>query len=69
MVQKVSENKTQNYTYDYDNRLIQYRDVTNEVLFEYDGNGNRISKSLNGKKTLYINDVLSPVSQVLLETK
>jgi RHS repeat-associated protein len=42
-----------------DGRVTQY---------EYDGDGNRISKTANGVKTNYINDVGLPLVQVLFET-
>jgi YD repeat-containing protein len=67
LIKKMTADKTMNYTYDYENRLIQYSDGANPVSFEYDGDGNRISKSVNGVKTKYVNHVLAPITQVLIE--
>jgi len=67
LVKKVSSDKTAAYVYDYDNRLIRYQDNTNTVEFEYDGDGRRVSKTVNGKKTNYVNDILRNPYQVIME--
>ncbi len=53
--------------YDVNNRLISYSDEANKVSFEYDGDGNRISKTVNGVRTEYVNDLTAPITQVLLK--
>jgi RHS repeat-associated protein len=67
VIKKSSPHHMATYTYDVDNRLISYSDESNQVVFEYDGDGNRISKTVNGVRTDYINDLVAPVSQVLLK--
>ncbi len=67
LIEKSSPARKATYKYDFDNRLISYSDETNQVAFEYDGNGNRISKTVNGVCTEYINDLVAPVTQVLLK--
>ena len=54
-------------SYDSFNHLTKYDDGKSMITFEYDGDGNRISKSVNGKKTYYVNNTLLPLAQVLLE--
>ena len=67
LIEKVSPGHKSAYKYDFDNRLVFYSDESNQVAFEYDGDGNRISKTVNGIRTEYINDLVAPVSQVLLK--
>lgn len=67
LIEKSSPGHKSIYKYDFDNRLIFYSDESYRVAFEYDGDGNRISKTVNGVRTDYINDLVSPVSQVLLK--
>ena len=53
------------YVYDFENRLIQTGDVT----YTYDGDGNRISKTVSGVTTKYLVDTQNPTGypQVLEE--
>lgn len=67
LIKKTSLGHKATYDYDFENRLISYSDESKKVLFEYDGDGNRISKTVNGVRTEYINDLVAPVSQVLLK--
>ena len=67
LTQKVSPQKTEAYQYDYNNLLIQYSNGTDVVQYKYDGNGNRISKIVNGDMTNYVNDVNRPIVQVIME--
>ncbi|MEX0961327.1 MAG: RHS repeat-associated core domain-containing protein [Simkaniaceae bacterium] len=67
LIKKSSPGHKAIYSYNFDNHLISYSDSSNQVLFEYDGNGNRISKTVNGIRTDYINDLVASVSQVLLK--
>ena len=64
---KVSSGRTAEYKYDADNLLISYVDNSNRIEFEYDSDGNRTAKIVNGVRTEYINDLASPISQVLLK--
>jgi len=68
LIKKVSAQKTATYVYDYDNRLIRYQDNTSTVEYGYDGDGNRVSKTVNGTTTCYVNDILRSPIQVILET-
>lgn len=67
LIEKSTPTGKATYQYDFENRLIFYSDESNQVVFEYDGNGNRISKTVNGTRTEYINDLIAPVTQVLLK--
>ena len=64
---RISSAKTIEYTYDYENRLIQYSDGVKVVVYEYNGDGLRISKTVDGEKTIFINDVNTPLTQVVME--
>ena len=74
MVSKGDGSDTTLYEWDWENRLVQ---MTNDQIpmtnyYEYDGDGNRIQKTeVRGQTTettKYINDVASPLVQVLMET-
>lgn len=67
LIKKVSPQKTEEYQYDYNNMLIRYSSGSDIVQYEYDGNGNRIAKIVNGLRVNYVNDVNRPIVQVLLE--
>lgn len=68
LIKKMTPDKTIDYTYNHENRLTQYTDGTDTIDFGYDGDGNRVTKTVNGEMTKYVNDVSSPISQVLIET-
>ncbi|UCD80392.1 MAG: cadherin-like domain-containing protein [Desulfobacterales bacterium] len=68
LIRKIAPDKTIQYTYEFENRLIEYFDGTNTITFEYDGDGNRISKTVNGVQKKYINNIATPITQVLFET-
>ena len=59
--------------YDFENRLITRHTATNTILFTYDGDGNRVSKTIitstNTLHTYYVVDELNPsgYAQVLEE--
>jgi len=67
LIEKSSPEHKSTYKYDFNNRPIFYSNESNQVVFEYDGDGNRISKTVNGVRTDYVNDLVAPVSQVLLK--
>lgn len=54
------------YTYDENDLLIQVKSPDHTVNYEYDGDGKRISNTIDGIQTYYINDAVFPISQVLL---
>lgn len=68
LIKKASKGNISLYTYDYDNRLIGFQDKDNIVEYAYDGDGNRVFKTVNGVKTAYINDILRNPVQVIMET-
>ncbi len=63
----VGEGQNITYKYDYNNRMISLNDGTNITLYEYDADGNRVSKSVNGNKTYYVVDRNRDYTQVLEE--
>ncbi len=67
LIKKISSGRTVKYSYDTDNLLISYVDNSNQIEFEYDADGNRTAKIVNGVRTEYINDLASPITQVLLK--
>ena len=67
LTKKASPAKTAEYEYDYENRLIKYSDGVSVVEYEYNGDGIRLSKTVNGDKTIFLNDVRTPLTQVLME--
>ncbi len=48
------------YSYDFENRIISSND--GQVTIEYDGDGNRVAKTVNGVTTRYLVDNLNPTS-------
>ncbi len=61
------ENMQIDYAYDHENRLIRYNDGTNIVEYTYNGIGQRVSKSINGDQTDFLNDASSDIYRVLAE--
>ena len=55
------------YFYNDQNLLSRVEREGCTTQFEYDTLGNRIAKVVNGVRTTYINDLRSPISNVLLE--
>ncbi len=57
------------YTYDAENHLISVTGSSLNAIYEYDGDGNRTAKTLNGVRTNYVVDTVNPTgySQVLAE--
>jgi YD repeat-containing protein len=56
------------YTWDWNNRLLAVSAPGGNTSYQYDGDDNRTSKTQNGVKTKYINDVALSLVQVLTET-
>jgi len=65
-IRRTSPTGTIEYTWDDENRLVGYTDNQHEVQFEYDGDGNRVAKIVDGVRTNYVNDVSGSLTQVLL---
>ena len=62
------QKKTIAYEFDYENRLTRYQDDIHVVEYEYNADGVRLSKTVDGTKMRFINDVHTPLTQVLMET-
>jgi len=65
--QHITPDKVYYYEFDSRNLLVRFNDGENETTYEYDGGGNRISKTVNGVKTSYLIDSTSSIPQVLAE--
>lgn len=57
------------YSYNEQNLLSKVECRDSIIVFEYDVWGNRISKTVNGIKTHYINDLRTPLTNVLVEER
>ena len=55
-VQKIATNNTTYYSYDERNLMTSLTDNTNQTLYTYNGDAQRVSKTLNGALTSYIID-------------
>jgi RHS repeat-associated protein len=56
------------YTFNVLDRLTQVVSGTTTVQFTYDGDGVRLSKTVNGMATDYVQDIAAPLPVVLVET-
>jgi RHS repeat-associated protein len=63
-----SINTTNLLVYDYENRLTQTVFGNSTNSYQYNGLGNRMSATRGGSATHYVQDVNSPLTQVLAET-
>ena len=68
IIKKITPTGTETFQYDCNNMLTQYSDGTNTAQYQYDGDRNRISKTVNGVVTNYINDINRSLVEVILET-
>jgi YD repeat-containing protein len=55
-IQKIATNNTAFYTYDERNLMTSYGDKTNQIIYTYNGDAQRVSQTLNGAMTTYIVD-------------
>ena len=58
---------TRTFQYDYANRLVQVVSGTLTTEFAYNGDGHRVSKTVNGTETRYTLDTAMGLVQVLVE--
>lgn len=58
--------RAQQFEYDHDNRLQQVNQ--GEVIYEYDGDGNLIVRTVRGARTTFITDPFTDIWRPLLET-
>jgi RHS repeat-associated protein len=56
------------YSYDPSNRLIEITMPNGTARYIYNGDGDRVSKDVNGNITNYVNDLSSGLPQLLMET-
>jgi RHS repeat-associated protein len=65
---KTAAGSTTTYSWDWNNHLLSVASPAGSTAYVYNGDGTRISKTQNAVKTKYINDIASPLVQVLMET-
>ena len=65
--QRITPDNVYYYEFDSRNFLVRFNDGANETTYEYDGGGNRVSKTVNGDTTNYLIDPVSIIPQVLAE--
>lgn len=68
LIKKVSGDQSVEFVYDAHDNLIEFRDGKHTVCYSYDGAKRRISKTVDGVVTKYVNDVRLPLTQVMLKT-
>jgi YD repeat-containing protein len=56
------------YTYDAENRLVSVTDGTSNTSYSYAGDGERVSQTVDGTSTTFVNDIAAPLTQILSET-
>ena len=66
-VNNVNSQRIATYKYDFKGRRVAKKIIT-RILYVYDGEGTRISRTQNTVITKYINDVAFSLVQVLMET-
>ena len=66
-IRKVATNKAVGYGYDERNLLTSYVDNTNQIAYTYNGDAQRVSKSLNGGLTSFIIDPIRGAYEVAQE--
>lgn len=69
LIKKIRGDNTTEYVYDVYDNLIEYRDNEYKISYSYDAEGRRLSKSVNGEITFYVNDIHSPIPQILIEAR
>ena len=55
-IQKVATDYTAFYSYDERNLMTSYTDSTNQILYTYNGDAQRVSQTLNSGLTRYVID-------------
>jgi RHS repeat-associated protein len=56
------------YTYDAENRLVSVSDGVSTASYAYNGDGDRVSQTVDGVTTSYVLDTAAPLTLVLAET-
>ena len=66
-IEKTATNNTAFYTYDERNLMTSYGDLTNQIVYTYNGDAQRVSQSLNGTRTSYVIDANRSLFEVVQE--
>lgn len=56
------------YAYDAENRLLSVTEGVSTTMYTYNGDGDRVSQTVDGITTTYVNDTATPLTMVLAET-
>jgi RHS repeat-associated protein len=60
---------TNSYVYDFENRLVGSVFTNSSNVFTYDGIGNRVARSMNGRAERFVLDRAGGLTQMLVETE
>ena len=55
------------YAYDAENRLISLTEGISTTTYTYNGDGDRVSQTVDGVTTTYVNDTAAPLTMLLAE--
>jgi YD repeat-containing protein len=66
-IQKVTTNYTAFYSYDERNLMTSYLDATNQTLYSYNGDAQRVSQTVNGVLTTFVLDPMRASYEVVQE--
>jgi YD repeat-containing protein len=66
-IQKVTTNSVVLYNYDERNLMTSYVDTTNQITYTCNGDAQRVSQTVNGSLTTYINDPNRSLFEVVQE--
>lgn len=67
MIQETTADRTRFFSYDERNLLISMIDGSNKINYAYNGEGQRVKKTVNGVETIYVNDVNQPLWETVEE--
>ena len=66
-IEKAATNNTAFYTYDERNLMTSYGDLTNQIVYTYNGDAQRVNQTLNGTPTTYVIDANRSLFEVIQE--
>jgi RHS repeat-associated protein len=67
LVRRAAPGRTVEYTWDFEGRLRGFRDGRRQVSWTYDGDGRRIAETVDGRRTLLLQDESGWIGQALVE--
>ncbi|MCO6455657.1 MAG: pre-peptidase C-terminal domain-containing protein [Pirellulaceae bacterium] len=67
LVLRVTPDDSTRYEYDYRNLLTVVENGSTRIEYQYDGNGDRVAQTVNGQRTVFVNDPNREFTQVLAE--